>query len=239
MNSFNQGDKYEIYRSKAASASTSSFMSTVYLWMFAGLVLSGLTAFLVASSPAAITAIRTNSLLFWGIVILQFGAVIWLTARIQAMSVMFAGSLFLGYSILTGLTLSVIFIAFTMASIASAFFVTSFGFLGLSLFGYVTKRDLGPIGSFCMMGLFGLIGVMLIGFIFPSIMTSAVQMTMNVVGVLIFAGLTAFDTQKLKNYSYAISGDAARLEAIRGALMLYLDFLNLFLFILNIFGNRR
>ncbi len=233
MNSFNQGDKYGVYRSGTSSSAISSFMSGVYMWMVAGLALSGITAFTVATTPEAITAILTNKLLFWGIVALQFGAVIWLSARIQAMSVMFAGSLFLGYSILTGLTLSVIFVAFTMQSIASAFFITSAGFLGLSLIGFITKRDLGPVGTFCMMGLFGLIALMILGFFFPSLVGGSMRMVINVCGLIIFSGLTAYDTQRLKNYGASMSGDVARKGAIHGALMLYLDFINLFLFILQ------
>lgn len=240
MNPFSQDVRYNTLRSKDSTKVAVSFMNQVYLWMMAGLLLSGVTAFTVASTPQAINTILTNKILFWGIIILQFGAVIWLSARIQAMSVMFAGSLFLAYSILTGLTLSTIFIAFTMSSIASAFFISGFSFLGLSIFGYVTRRDLSAIGTFCMMGLFGLIGIMLIGWIFPSIMSTGLQMTINVMGVLIFAGLTAFDTQKIKNLStVTMAGEVARKTAIHGALTLYLDFINLFLFILNIMNDRK
>jgi uncharacterized protein len=240
MNPLNQGDRYDAVRLKDATKATVSFMNQVYLWMMAGLLLSGITAFIVASTPQAINTILTNKILFWVIVIMQLGAVIWLSARIQTMNVMFAGSLFLAYSILTGLTLSVIFIAFTMSSIATAFFISSFSFFGLSVFGYVTQRDLSAIGSFCMMGLFGIIGLLIIGWIFPSIMGTGVKMAINVVGIIVFAGLTAFDTQKIKNLSYSsMSGDTAQKTAIHGALMLYLDFINLFLFILNIFGDRR
>jgi uncharacterized protein len=227
--------------SSSVVKSNVNFMSQVYLWMMSGLLLSGITALAVASSPQAINAILTNKILFWGVVILQFGAVVWLSVRINAMSVMFAGSLFLAYSILTGLTFSVIFATFTMQSIGTAFFLTSFSFFGLSVFGYTTKYDLGPVGSFCMMGLFGLIGVMILSWIFPSIRGNGVQMAMNVIGIIVFAGLTAFDTQKIKNMgdTTIMGGELAKKTAIHAALMLYLDFINLFLFILNIFGNRK
>jgi uncharacterized protein len=237
MNS-NRND-YEIYRTKSSSTSVSSFMSTVYMWMMAGLALSGFTAYMVASSPQAIQTIFGNSFMYIVLFLLQLGAVFWLSARVQYMSLMFAGSLFLGYSILTGLTFSVFFVVFSMQSIASAFFVTAFGFFGLSLIGYVTKRDLGPVGSFCTIGLFGFIALALLSMFIPAMRTSAFSMMMNVVGILIFAGLTAYDTQKLKNYSYAATGEAASKNAIVGALTLYLDFINLFMFILNIFGDRR
>lgn len=240
MNSINQGNKYDLYRSKSGTKSIVSFINQVYLWMMAGLLLSGITAFAVASEAQAINTILNNKMLFWAIILMQFGAVIWLSARIQAMSVLFAGSLFLAYSILTGLTLSVILIAFTMTSIATAFFISSFAFFGLSLFGYITKRDLSPIGSFCMMGLFGIIGLVIIGWIFPSIMSSSMQMAINVIGMIVFAGLTAFDTQKIKNLGYGLMGsDTASKTAIHGALMLYLDFINLFLFVLNLTGERK
>jgi FtsH-binding integral membrane protein len=240
MNPFNQDPRYNTFRSQDTTNVTVSFMNQVYLWMMAGLILSGGTAFIVASTPEAINTILTNKILFWGIVILQFVAVIWLSARIQTMSMMFAGSLFLAYSILTGLTLSTIFIAFTKSSIASAFFISASSFLGLSVCGYATKRDLSAIGTFCMMGLFGVIGMMILGWIFPSIMSSGMQMAINVIGIIVFAGLTAYDTQKIKNLSMSgMTNEVAQKTAIHGALVLYLDFINLFLFILNIMGNRK
>lgn len=239
MNSFNRNDNYEIYRSKGNAGAITNFMSTVYMWMVAGLALSGFTAFMVASSPQAVSTIFGNSITPIILIVLQLGAVVWLSARIQHMSVMFAGSLFLAYSILTGLTFSVIFLAFTMQSIASVFFITAGSFFGLSLFGYITKRDLGPVGQFCMIGLFGFILLAIFTWIFPSMRTNGMTMMMNVVGLIIFAGLTAYDTQRIKNIGYAANGEAVSKFAIVGALSLYLDFINLFMFLLNIFGDRR
>jgi FtsH-binding integral membrane protein len=237
MNSFDRGSNF---RQAGVALTNSSFMSRVYMWMMLGLVLSGGVAYAVASDPARVMDLIRNPLLFYGLIILQFGAVIALSAFINRMSVMFAGSLYLGYAILTGITFSTIFVVYSMPSISQAFFITAFSFAGLSVFGFVTKRDLSPIGSFCMMGLFGLIGLIIVTMIFPSTQTYGVMMTINVASILIFAGLTAYDTQKLKNFNSAIANpEQAKREAIRGALMLYLDFINLFLAILRLTGDRR
>jgi FtsH-binding integral membrane protein len=156
------------------------------------------------------------------------------------MSALLTTVIYLGYAALSGITFSVIFIAFTKESIYQAFFITAFAFTGLSVFGFITKRDLGPLGSFCMTGLFGLIGFILITFLFPSILTNAVSMTIDVLAILIFSGLTAYDTQKIKNFNVANgTEDVVKKAAISGALMLYLDFINLFLSILRLFGDRR
>jgi len=237
MNSFDQRGNY---RQVGVALSTSSFMSRVYFWMMLGLLLSGIVAFQVASNPDRVISLVSNKLFFYGLFILQFGAVIALSAFINRMSIMLATSLYLGYTILTGITFSTIFLVYSIPSISQAFFITAFSFAGLSMFGYVTKRDLGPIGSFCMMGLFGLIGLMLVTMFFPSTQTYGVMMTINIASIVIFAGLTAYDTQKIKNYNYAsASPEQAKKEAIRGALMLYLDFINLFLSILRLTGDRR
>lgn len=237
MNSFDRGGNF---RQAGMALTNASFMSRVYMWMMLGLVLSGGVAYSVASDPARVIDLIRNPLLFYGLIILQFGAVIALSAFINRMSVMFAASLYLGYAILTGITFSTIFLVYSLPSISQAFFITAFSFAGLSVFGFVTQRDLSPIGSFCMMGLFGLIGLMLVTMIFPSTQTYGVMMTINVAAIFIFAGLTAYDTQKLKNFNSAIaSPEQAKRETIRGALMLYLDFINLFLAILRLTGDRR
>jgi FtsH-binding integral membrane protein len=142
---------------------------------------------------------------------------------------------------LTGLTLSSIFLIYTGSSIAEVFAITAFGFAGLSGFGFVTKRDLGPVGSFCMMGLFGLVGFGLLSMIFPRLMSEGASFVFSIVGIIVFAGLTAYDTQKIKRMnSPGMEGtDAERKQAIFGALMLYLDFINLFLSLLRLMGRRR
>jgi len=233
-------DQYGIYRQQDA-ATNATFMSKVYFWMTMGLALSGLVAYGVLGSTEAMRFLLGNKIMFFGLIIAQFGAVIGLSMFINRMSALLTTAVYLGYAVLSGITFSVICLAFTSASIAQAFFVTAFAFVGLSIFGYVTKRDLGPIGSFCMIGLFGMIGLILVGFIFPSIMTNAMTMTINACGVIIFAGLTAYDTQKIKSYNVDVAGnpEMAKKMAISGALMLYLDFINLFLSILQLTGDRR
>ena len=142
---------------------------------------------------------------------------------------------------MTGLTLSSIFLVFTGSSIAQVFGVTAFGFAGLSGVGYLTKRDLGTVGSFCMMGLFGLVGFGLLSMFFPSLMGERASFVYSIVGIIVFAGLTAYDTQNIKGMNAAGSEetDAARRTAIFGALRLYLDFINLFLSLLRLTGRRR
>lgn len=237
---FPSNRNYTASRSGDAAKAVAAFMSRVYLWMMVGIAISGITAYVVASQPHLIMTITENKAIFYGLIILQLAAVIALSAWVQRMSVGLASTIYALYATLVGLTFSVLLLIYTTESIASAFFVTAFAFAGLSIFGYVTKRDLGPIGSFCMIGLFGIIGVMLLGLFIPSLMSNAMQMTISVLGVLIFAGLTAYDTQRIKALQFQFTTAAeARKGAIYGALILYLDFINLFLNILRLMGNRR
>lgn len=229
-----------ITRRKDLTYSNATFMSRVYFWMMMGLVITGLVAYEVASTPDVVNYLFSRSYLVIGLIILQLGAVVALSAAINRMSTMLAASIYILYTALTGLTFSAIFLVYTAESISQVFFITAFAFTGLSVFGFVTKRDLGPLGSFCMTGLFGLIGFILVGMLFPSIMTNAVSLTINTLGILIFAGLTAYDTQKIKSYnSPDASADELRKRSIHGALTLYLDFINLFLNLLRLFGQRR
>ena len=222
------------------SQSNATFMSRVYFWMMLALGISGGIAFAVGSSPALLSAIFSNSFIWIGLIVLQFGAVIALSALINKLSATLTVLIYLGYAALTGVTFSVVLMAFTRESVAQAFFVSASAFVGLSAYGVMTKRDLGPLGSFCMTGLFGLIGFMLITWLFPSIQTTAVSMTISVLGIMIFAGLTAYDTQMIKSFNPGgASSDVVRKAAISGALRLYLDFINLFLMVLRLFGNRR
>lgn len=217
-----------------------SFMSRVYFWMMLGLVISGLVAYEIGNTPALITALFSNSILWIGLIVLQLAAVVVLSAFINRMNSTLTTVLYLSYAALSGVTFSVIFLVFTKQSISEAFFITAFAFTGLSVFGFVTKRDLGPLGTFCMTGLFGLIGFIIVTLIFPSILTNAVSMTINVLAILIFAGLTAYDTQRIKNMNVDTRTEGGlQKAAISGALMLYLDFINLFLNILQLFGDRK
>jgi FtsH-binding integral membrane protein len=230
---------YTIVRSQQKTA-TASFMSRVYFWMMGGIFISGATAFYIASNADLINYIAQSNGIFFGVFILQLIAVVTLSAAAQRMSVAMASAIYALYATLVGVTFSVLFLAYSIQSIGLAFFTTSFAFAGLSVFGFVTKRDLGPVGSFCMMGLFGMIAVALLGLFFPSMMSNSMQLTISVIGVLVFSGLTAYDTQKIKALQYQFaSEEQARKAAINGALILYLDFINLFISLLRLMGNRR
>lgn len=223
------------------TAENARFMSRVYGWMTGGLCVTGAVAFYVAGNPAMVQAIFGNRLLFWGLFIAQLGAVFVLSGLMNRLTGATATLLYFLYAGLTGLTLSCIFLIYTGSSIAQVFGITAFGFAGLSAFGLVTKRDLGPIGSFCMMGLFGMVGFALISMFVPSLMSGSGSFVFSIVGIIVFAGLTAYDTQKIKNMNVpgAEGTDVERKGAILGALMLYLDFINLFLSLLRLTGRRR
>ena len=215
-----------------------AFMSRVYGWMMLGIIVTTIVSMQIGNNPEWVARIFANQLFFWLVIIAQFGAVIFLTTMINRINAASAAITFLAYSALTGITLSMIFVVYTQQSIATAFATTAMGFAGLSLFGYTTKRDLGPIGSFCMMSLFGLIGMMLLSLFIPSFRSDGMQLFISFAGLVIFAGLTAYDTQRIKNFA---SGSPSNLstQAIYGALVLYLDFLNLFLNLLRIMGDRK
>lgn len=232
--------QYETGRPRETAQALSAFMSAVYLWMMVGITISGVTAYVISSRPEVVMTIMQNKILFYGLLIAQFGGVILLISMVQRMSVSLASFVYVAYATLVGLTFSTLFMVYTASSISSAFFVTGFSFAGLSVFGYTTKKDLGPIASFCMMGLFGIIGMMILGFIFPSMMSDSMQMIISFIGLIVFSGLTAYDTQRIKamQFSYRTS-EQARKGAIYGALILYLDFINLFLNILRLIGDRR
>lgn len=213
-----------------------AIISQVYAWMTAGLLVTGAIAMFVASSEA-LTRLILGTPLFFVLILAELGLVWFLGARIGKMAVSTATALFLAYSALNGLTLSVIFLAYTAASIATTFFVTAGTFGAMSLYGYVTKRDLTTIGNLCFM--------VLIGFLLASLVNIFLQSTglywiLTYLGILVFVGLTAWDTQKIKQMSMAASNETdGQRVAIFGALHLYLDFINLFLLLLRIFGRRR
>jgi hypothetical protein len=225
----------------ALAAENARFMSKVYSWMTVGICLSGGVAYQVGNSPEIVETIITNRLLFWALIIAQLGAVFYLSLAMKKISSITAALVYLTYAALTGLTLSVIFLVYTRSSIGSVFGLTAISFAGLSGFGYITKRDLGPVGSFCMMGLFGMIGYSLLSFLFPGMMAGVANQVYSAVGIVVFAGLTAYDTQKIKSMNVLGNEgtDDDRKEAIYGALTLYLDFINLFLSLLRLMGKRR
>ena len=221
-------------------------MLRVYNYMVGALALTGAVAYGVANTPALLNMIYQvgpsgalqPTILGWVVMLAPIGLVLLLSMRIQHMSQGAAQATFWGYAALVGASLASILIAYTGASVAMTFFVTAGTFGAMSLYGYTTKRDLTGFGSFLFMGLIGLILASLANFFFKS---PVMDFVISVIGVLIFTGLTAWDTQKIKNTYYAVGGDVAVVgkAAIMGALALYLDFLNIFLFLLRFLGNRR
>lgn len=211
------------------------FLSKVYGWMVGGLLVTAATAYLVATSYEIMNLIRSMMLL---LIIAEFGLVIFLSARVDKMSKNTAIGSFLLFSFVNGLTLSVILMRYTEESIYSTFVITALTFGALSFYGFITKKSLGAIGSFMMMGLFGVIIASLVNMFMQS---SALNFAISLIGVIVFAGLTAWDTQKLKEmYEVQFMGvDIATKGAIIGALTLYLDFINLFLFMLRLLGGRK
>jgi len=227
---------------KERAASVSRFMSTVYLWMMVGLAISGGVAFYISQHPNIIYTIVKTPALFFGLIIAQLVAVMAFSFLNRKLSPAMAMLLYLAYTVLVGVTFSVVLFAYTRESIFNAFAVTAGAFFALSAFGYVTKRDLGPLGTFVSMGLFGVIILMVLSYFIPGLRSDTAQMVISSLGVIVFAGLTAYDTQKIKMmYLQSAGANEAQTRkfAINGALSLYLDFINLFLMLLRLFGGRR
>jgi len=227
-----------LYQSDRAIAAQGEFIRRVFNWMALGLATTALVALYTASSPALLQMIFGNSLLFFGLIIGQLGLVIALSAAINRLQASTATLLFFVYSALTGLTLSMIFLVYTRASIASTFFVTAGTFGVMSLYGYTTQRDLTSWGSFLFMGL---IGIILASVVNIFLHNETIYWVVTYAGILIFVGLTAYDTQTLKQMAARGFADeeVERKSAVMGALRLYLDFINLFLMLLRVMGNRR
>ena len=218
-----------------AATDVSGFFRGVFTWMFLGLLFTGVISYAIASNVSILQLILGNPILFYGIIGLQFIAVITLSAAITKLPAEVAEFIFILYSALTGVTFSTLFVAYTSDSIASTFFVTAISFGVMALMGYTTKADLTKMGTFMMAGLIAII----LGFVVNIFLhSSALLLLLSVVGVIVFLGLTAYDMQKLKKIYLAGAFDE-RKETVLGALTLYLDFINLFLMLLNIMGNRR
>jgi uncharacterized protein len=213
-----------------------SFLSKVYGWMFLGLLLTAGTAVAVASSETLIQTLILNRGLFWVLLFAQLGLVFYLSARVQKMAPATAAVLFLFYSALVGVTSSVIFLIYTGASIVSAFVIASGMFGAMAVFGTLTKRSLAGVGQFMFMGLIGLLIAMVVSLFW---FNSALQFVISIVGVIVFTGLTAWDAQRLKQMAVSLPDGRVGSFAVVGALSLYLDFINLFFFILRLFGGRR
>lgn len=223
----------------AEKTAQSVLFRNVYTWMTLALVITGAVAMYMAKSMTLLSMIMQNSLLFWGILIAELGVVWYLSARIHRISFTSATLLFILYSILNGATLSMIFLIYTMSSIATTFFVTAGTFGVMALFGYVTKKDLTRLGSLCFMGIIGIIIASLVNIFLQN---SMMEMIISYIGVLLFVGLTAYDSQKIKRLLMQDGveiNETTQKIALLGAMTLYLDFINLFLYLLRILGDRK
>src|SRR6266851_3833355 len=214
----------------------SAFLRAVYGCMCVGLAITAVTAWLIAGSPAIVVAIATNRLLFWALMGAQLGLVFVLAARVDKLAASTAAMLFVLYSALTGLTISFVLLAYTGESVANTFLVTAGMFGGLAAYGTVTKRSLAGLGSFLFMGLMGVVLASVVGIFWHN---DALQFVISFIGVIVFSGLAAYDAQRLKAMALASPGGQTGSYAIVGALALYLDFINLFLFLLRFTGSRR
>jgi FtsH-binding integral membrane protein len=225
-----------VVRPAAGSNQISEFLRAVYTWMATGLALTAAVAWFAAASETFVNAMAGNGLLFWGLVIAQLVIVVVLSARVERLAASTAATLFIIYSALTGLTLSFVLLAYTGESIATTFAISAGMFGCLAAYGATTRRNLSGMGQFLFMGLIGVVLASVIGFFWHS---DALQFVITLVGVGVFAGLAAYDAQRLRNMAEAVPDGHAGAYAINGALALYLDFINLFLFMLRIFGRRR
>lgn len=224
------------YASKTVQA---TLMRNVYTWMTLALVITGFVALYVAKSYTLLSMIIENRMLFWGLLIAEVGLVIYLSARIHRIAFSTATLLFIAYSILNGVTLSFIFMVYTMSSIATTFFVTAGTFGAMALYGYVTKKDLSRLGNICIMALMGLIIASLVNLFLHN---SMMDLIISGIGVLLFTGLTAYDSQKIKQLltdDELEVNDTTQKIALMGAMTLYLDFINLFLYLLRFLGDRK
>jgi FtsH-binding integral membrane protein len=217
-----------------------SYMLSVYNHMASGVLLTGIVALLFAQGgreSLAAQIILGGGILKFIVMLAPLGLVMWLSFGINRISETTAKMIFWAYAVLMGVSLSTILLAYTGASVAQTFFATAAGFGALSLFGYTTKKDLSGLGTFLIMGVFGLMIAMLLNIFLKS---TGLELVISLLGVLLFAGLTAYDTQKIKSMYYAVQGSSfAGKSVIMGALTLYLDFINMFLFLLRFMGDRR
>jgi hypothetical protein len=229
---------YSRERELEMSSAFPVLMRKVYLWMTLALVITGFTAYYVATSETLMMALFTNQILFWGLVIGELVLVFSLSAAINRLSLTTATLMFVLYSVINGATMSFIFLAYTASSITNVFLITAGTFAVMAVFGYFTKTDLTSWGKILMMALIGIIIATIVNIFTKS---EGLAMILNYLGVLVFVGLTAYDSQKIKQMLMMApdAGEAAQKVALLGALSLYLDFINLFLYLLRILGSRR
>ena len=238
-NYFNRPDDITINDVRSQSA-FASLMRKVYVWMTLAMTVTGLTAYYIASSPELFYRLfGQSSATMWILIIAEFAVVFILSAAINRLSFATAGLLFILYSVLNGATLSVIFLVYTLESISTTFFITAGTFATMSIFGYITRKDLSGFGKILFMALSGIIIATVVNIFVKS---TGLQTIVNYLGVLIFVGLTAYDTQKIKvmfrQVGTEVNSSTQKL-ALLGSLTLYLDFINLFLYLLRLLGDRR
>lgn len=220
---------------KKKSAQTAVFRQ-VYIWMSMALFITGITALIIADNNALVYSLASNPMLFWGTAIAEVILVLVLASRIHKMSLTTATIMFIVYSVLNGVTMSLLFVVYTSESIAATFFITAGTFGAISLYGYTTKKDLSSWGSILFMALIGILIASLVNIFLGS---ETLYWIISYAGVLIFVGLTAYDTQKIKEMIMESDVNEASYKiALMGALTLYLDFINLFIYLLRIFGDR-
>ncbi|MGI6231238.1 MAG: Bax inhibitor-1 family protein [Prevotella sp.] len=224
-------------RETTLSSAFPALMRKVYLWMTMALAITGITAYGVATSPHIVQMLYSSSALMWVLIIAELGLVWYTSARINRLSLTTATTLFIVYSALNGATLSVIFLAYSMTIITKVFFITAGTFAFTAFYGYVTKTDLSKMGNILFMALIGLIIASVVNIFLHS---SMFDLIISYIGVAIFVGLTAWDSQKIKEALAMMpdAGEGAQKMALMGALSLYLDFINLFLYLLRIFGRN-
>lgn len=239
MNNFDYQKSYDTmqYRNGVYEVAETSLMKNVYIWMSGALALTGLAAYYVGSSYDMLNLIFGNRIVFYGLIIAEFALVLGLSAAINRISAVTATLMFILYSIINGVTLSSIFVVYTMSSIATTFFVTAGTFGAMALYGATTKTDLSKMGNILLMALIGLI---IAGVVNIFVKSTMLETIVSGIGVLIFTGLTAYDSQKIKAMLRgAEENEMTQKIAVLGALSLYLDFINLFLYLLRFLGNRR
>jgi len=222
----------------AVSEAFPVLMRKVYTWMTLALVITGFTAYGVATSPAILQAIYGNQILFFGLIIAEFALVFGVSAAINRLSLVTATLMFVLYSVINGALLSYIFLAYTASSVSTVFFITAGTFAAMALVGYTTKTDLSSMGKILLMALIGLIIATVVNMFIKS---EGMTLILSYIGVLVFVGLTAWDSQKIKQMLLQApdAGEGAQKLALLGALTLYLDFINLFIYLLRIFGKRE
>ena len=237
----NQELNYQDYSTEVLREPSEAFpilMRKVYVWMTFALFITGMTAYYVATSPTLITAILTNRVLFFGLIIAELVLVFGISAAINRLSLLAATILFILYSVINGATMSIIFLIYEFSSIATVFFISAGTFAAMAVIGYTTKKDLSTMGKIMYMGLIGLVIATVVNLFLKS---PAMTMILSYIGVIVFVGLTAWDSQKIKKMLLQAPDvdEAAQKMALLGALTLYLDFINLFIYLLNILGKRR